>query len=344
MDNPGFLPTVLMNLAALLLGASFVKPIAPRLNFMPEKIIEARGLRVAYGDHVAVQGIDLEVRRGELVGLLGTNGAGKTTLLECLEGLRAPDAGQIRVFGKDPSIRRQARSRTGIMLQEGGFVGDLTVRETVEMWRSLTSDALPVEEALATLFLSDRAGVRVKQLSGGERRRLDVVLATMTGPDLLFLDEPTTGLDAQSRQATWDVIDELQRCGTTIVLTTHYLEEAERLADRLVILHEGRIEVEGSLTEIAHGMEANITFRLPDSATFPADLLERCMQYGSDPRAGGLVRISTQDLQAELLRLLRWAEAEEVQLESFRAGNPTLDEVFASVIRGGSRGEKGERK
>lgn len=302
---------------------------------MSETMVGASGVYFSYGDHQALRDVDLRVEQGELLGLLGTNGAGKTTLLECLEGLRRPSSGQVRVFDRDPARDRAAtRAQMGIMLQEGGFAGELTVRETAELWRGLTSNSLPVEDALARLFLSDRAEVRVKQLSGGERRRLDVVLATMTQPRLLFLDEPTTGLDTQSRQATWDVIEGLRQAGTTIVLTTHYLDEAERLADRLIILHQGRIEAEGTLEEISSGLEATVTFRIADASALPDDVLGRCEVRPAPQRPGDQrVRLQTPSLQEDLLRLLGWAAAAGLTLEELRAGQPTLEDVFMAIVR-----------
>lgn len=188
----------------------------------------------------AVRGVDFSVGRGELFALLGTNGAGKTSTLELLEGLAAPTSGRIRVLGHDPfRERRKVRPRIGVMLQEGGFPSELTPEETLRMWAGCTSGARPVAAALGAVGLERRKDVRVKQLSGGERRRLDLALALLGRPEVLFLDEPTTGPDTEARHETWELVRELRDSGTTIVLTTHYLEEAEELADRLAILHNG---------------------------------------------------------------------------------------------------------
>jgi ABC-2 type transport system ATP-binding protein len=225
-----------------------------------ETIVEVDGLRRSYGRLEVVRGVSLEVRRGELFALLGTNGAGKTTTIEVLEGLRRPSAGQVRVFGVDP-VRDRAvvRRRTGMMLQSGGFTGTLTVGETVELWRALTPHPRPAAEVLELVELERRREVAVEQLSGGERRRLELALAVLGRPELVFLDEPTSGMDPASRRRTWEVVRELQSDGATVLLTTHYLEEAEALADRVAIMHEGAIVVCGPPDEVVQRAPARIT-------------------------------------------------------------------------------------
>ena len=201
-------------------------------------VITVRDLRRRYGGtggrgFEAVRGVTFSVRRGELFALLGTNGAGKTSTMEVLEGLAPPTRGTVRVLGCDPCRdRARVRRRMGIVLQEGGFPPDLTVAETGRMWAGTLSAPRPVPEALDLVGLGHRAGVAVRSLSGGERRRLDLAMAILGRPEVLFLDEPTTGLDPESRRRTWRLIRELLGAGTTVVLTTHYLEEAEELADR----------------------------------------------------------------------------------------------------------------
>ncbi len=214
--------------------------------------IWAEDLRRSYrGGFEAVSGITFSVPYGEIFALLGTNGAGKTSTVELLEGLARPTGGRVRVLGRDPYTERAlVRPRTGVMLQEGGFPSDLTVTETLRMWGGCTSGARPVGEALGMVGLAGRARVRVKQLSGGERRRLDLALALLGRPDVLFLDEPSTGLDAEGRRDTWELVRSLRDCGTTVLLTTHYLEEAESLADRLAIMHAGRIVTSGTPAEV----------------------------------------------------------------------------------------------
>src|ERR1022692_1053659 len=205
-------------------------------------VITVRDLRRRYGSKGghgfdAVRGVSFSVRRGELFALLGTNGAGKTSTMEVLEGLVPPAQGSVRVLGRDPFRERAlVRRRMGIMLQEGGFPSDLTVAETGRMWAGTLSAPRPVAEALELVDLGHRASVAVRSLSGGERRRLGLAMAILGCPEVLFLDEPTTGLDPESRHRTWLLIRELLAAGTTVLLTTHYLEEAEELADRLAIM------------------------------------------------------------------------------------------------------------
>ncbi len=214
-----------------------------------DPLIETHDLRCSYGKFEAVRGIDIMIRRGELYALLGTNGAGKTTTLETLEGHRRETSGSLCVLGGDPrsvAVRR----RIGMMLQESGFAGDLTVSETLELWGRIAGRQDNAQSLLDRLALARRRNVRVAQLSGGERRRLDLAMALYGSPELLFLDEPTTGLDPESRGLVWDLIRALQDDGVTIMLTTHYLEEAEALADRVAIMHDGLIAVEGTLTDL----------------------------------------------------------------------------------------------
>src|SRR4051812_3900237 len=215
-----------------------------------DHVIEVTDLRRGYGGggggFEGGGGGPFLVGRGGLFAPAGTNGAGKTSTVELIEGLAPPAGGHVRVLGHDPYTERRAvRPRIGVMLQEGGFPAELTVAETVRMWAGCTSGARPVGEALEMVGLTGRGKVRVKQLSGGEKRRLDLALALLGRPEVLFLDEPTTGLDAEGRRETWELVRRLRADGTTVLLTTHYLEEAESLADRLAILHEGRIAAEG---------------------------------------------------------------------------------------------------
>ncbi|TWH31553.1 ABC-2 type transport system ATP-binding protein [Isoptericola variabilis J7] len=238
-----------------------------------EPIVSVRGARRRYGDFEAVRGVDLDVHRGELVALLGTNGAGKTSLVELAEGLAPADAGEVRVLGRDPYLERHlVVPRVGIMLQEAGFSSDLTTAETVGMWAGTLSRPRPTAEVLAAVGLAHRADVRVGSLSGGERRRLDLALAILGDPEVLFLDEPTTGLDPESRQATWRLVRGLLADGVTVLLTTHYLEEAEALADRIAIMQAGRIVREGTVAEVTAAEPARIEFAPRDAAGRPVAL------------------------------------------------------------------------
>ncbi|MEU9255811.1 ABC transporter ATP-binding protein [Streptomyces sp. NPDC048270] len=298
---------------------------------MTDTVIDVEGLRRGYaGGFEAVRGVSFSVARGEVFALLGTNGAGKTSTVELLEGLAAPSGGQVRVFGLDPSTRRaEVRPRTGVMLQEGGFPSDLSVAETVRMWSGVTTGARPAAEVLGLVGLGARASVRVKQLSGGERRRLDLALALLGRPEVLFLDEPTTGMDPEGRRDTWALVRELRDQGTTVVLTTHYLEEAEELADRLAILHEGEIVLAGTPAEVTAGRPARIRFTLPDgvpAARLPLSL--RAAAYGQH------VEIRTGRLQESLTELLRWAHDAGVALDRLDARSGSLEEAFLDIAQG----------
>ncbi|MER5295666.1 ABC transporter ATP-binding protein [Streptomyces pharetrae] len=298
-----------------------------------EHVIEVTDLKRVYGGGFeAVRGITFSVARGEVFALLGTNGAGKTSTVELLEGLAPPSEGRVRVLGHDPYEERDAvRPRTGVMLQEGGFPAELTVAETVRMWAGCTSGARPVGEALETVGLGKRAGVRVKQLSGGERRRLDLALALLGGPEVLFLDEPTTGLDAEGRRETWDLVRALRDGGTTVLLTTHYLEEAEELADRLAILHEGRIAAGGTPDEVTSAQPSRISFELPDGyflGDLPALGELGVVGHEVDGRA---VRLRTHELQRAATGLLVWARDAGVELRRLDVRPASLEEAFLGI-------------
>jgi ABC-2 type transport system ATP-binding protein len=296
-----------------------------------ETVIEVDDLRRSYGELEAVRGVSLRVRRGELFALLGTNGAGKTTTIEVLEGLQAPTAGRVRVFGMDPAGERTAvRPRTGVMLQDGGFTGALTVRETVDVWRLLTARARPTTEALELVGLSTRAHASVEHLSGGERRRLELALAVLGRPELLFLDEPTTGMDPASRRRTWELVRQLLSDGTTVLLTTHYLHEAEALADRVAIMHEGEIVVEGTPEEVVRRTPARITFRAPAGACELPELPGAAVGIEA-----GRVTVESRRLQADLSRLLRWADDHAIELGGLAARPASLEDVFLDVITNG---------
>ena len=300
-----------------------------------EHVIEVTDLRRVYGGGFeAVGGISFSARRGEVFALLGTNGAGKTSTVEVLEGLAAPTSGQVRVLGHDPYTERAAvRPRTGVMLQEGGFPSELTVAETTRMWAGCVSGARPEQEALALVGLTGKADVRVKQLSGGERRRLDLALALLGGPEVLFLDEPTTGLDAEGRRDTWDLVRALRDGGTTVLLTTNYLEEAESLADRLAILHEGRIAVTGTPAEVTATQPSRITFELPDG--YHVGDLPPLDQLGVSGHEvdGRAVRLRTRELQRAATGLLVWAERAGVELHRLDVRSASLEEAFLGIAR-----------
>jgi ABC-2 type transport system ATP-binding protein len=304
---------------------------------MPSDVITVTNLHRSYGRGAttfeAVRGLSLSVRRGELFALLGTNGAGKTSTLEVLEGLAPATSGIVRVLGHDPYRERPlVRPRIGIMLQEAGFAGYLSVEETARAWAGTLTAARPVAEVLEQVGLSARAMVAVRQLSGGERRRLDLALAVLGRPDVLFLDEPTTGLDPEGRLATWRLVRGLLAEGTTVLLTTHHLEEAAELADRLAILHEGVVARTGTPAEVTASQPAQIRFAMPVGATLPA--LPHVLDV---VRAGSSVIVHTSALQPTVAALLAWASAHDLELADLNARSASLEEAFLAVAGGVSR-------
>ncbi|PTU55560.1 ABC transporter ATP-binding protein [Sphaerisporangium cinnabarinum] len=286
-------------------------------------VIDVDDLGVRYGDVDAVTHLSFQVEPGELYALLGTNGAGKTSTLEVVEGHRAASSGSVRVLGSSPTERRAVRPRTGIMLQESGFSPDLTVTETVALVGRLSGRSDVVDRVLGLVDLRRAARTRVAQLSGGEKRRLDFATAVYGRPELLFLDEPTTGLDIASRDALWAAVQELRDDGATVVLTTHYLEEAQQRADRVGLMHRGRMRHEGTVDELTRSLPASIRFSLPADAPTPprqAALL-----------AGRSWAIETFELQRDLKQLLDWADAGGVELHGLSAAPTRLDDVFRAV-------------
>ncbi|MFF0187127.1 ABC transporter ATP-binding protein [Streptomyces sp. NPDC005244] len=229
--------------------------------------VDVRGLRKRYGDVTAVDGIDLGIRRGEVFGLLGPNGAGKSTTVEILQGNRRRDAGEVSVLGSDPATGTRAwRARVGIVWQDESAPAELTVDETVRHFANYYPNSRDPEEVIGLVGLEQKAGSRIKSLSGGQRRRLDVALGVIGGPELLLLDEPTTGFDPAARRQFWELIRKLADEGTTILLTTHYLEEAEALADRLAVVARGRVVAEGEPAALRErfGTEATVAWTEAD--------------------------------------------------------------------------------
>ncbi|MEU1119091.1 MULTISPECIES: ABC transporter ATP-binding protein [unclassified Streptomyces] len=307
---------------------------------MTDQVIDVSDLRRVYGGGFeAVRGVSFSVGQGELFALLGTNGAGKTSTVELLEGLAAPAGGRVRVLGHDPYTERAAvRPRIGVMLQEGGFPAELTVAETVRMWAGCTSGARPAAEALEAVGMGRRAGVRVKQLSGGEKRRLDLALALIGRPEVLFLDEPTTGLDAEGRRETWELVRELRDNGTTVLLTTHYLEEAEELADRLAILHEGRIAAEGRVADVVAAQPSHVSFELPEGY-LPGDLPPlAALGVSGHEVTGRRIRMRTGELQRTATELLLWARDARVELTGLDVRAASLEEAFLRIARDAEHG------
>ncbi|MBJ7451257.1 MAG: ABC transporter ATP-binding protein [Blastococcus sp.] len=302
----------------------------------PAAAVTVRGLHRTYGHgasaYEAVRGVDLDVPTGSITALLGTNGAGKTSTLEVLEGLAPATAGSVRVLGLDPVADRAAiRTRMGVLLQRSGFSGDLTVRETLRLWSSTLTRSRPVDDMLALLSLEQRADVRMLALSGGETRRVDLAITLMGSPELAILDEPTTGLDPESRRDVWRLVSDLRDGGATVLITTHYLEEAESLADRLEIMHAGRIVRSGTPTEIAAGHPSTISFAdVPGVPVVPEDLAG----VGRVVHEHGRVTLQTDSLQRSLVALLGWAERHDVELVGLDVSSPSLETVFLAIADG----------
>ncbi len=272
-----------------------------------ELAVDVRGLRKQYGDVVAVDGIDLGIHQGEVFGLLGPNGAGKSTTVEILQGNRDRDAGEVSVLGADPARGTRAwRSRVGIVWQDESAPAELTVDETVRHFARYYPRPRDPEEVIGLVGLEAKAGSRIKALSGGQRRRLDVALGVIGDPELLLLDEPTTGFDPAARRQFWDLIRKLADEGTTILLTTHYLEEAEALADRLAVIARGKVVAEGDPTALRerYGTEATVEWTEPDGS----------------PRTE-----RTQTPTRTVAELMRRFDGE---IPGLRVGRPTLEDVY----------------
>jgi ABC-2 type transport system ATP-binding protein len=298
---------------------------------MTEQAITVRGLRKSYGEHEAVRGIDFEVARGEVFGFLGPNGAGKTTTIEILEGYRARTGGEVSVLGIDPGKpSREWRERIGLVLQECELDPLLTVRETMTEFASFYPDPRSVDETIELVGLAAKRDARVGSLSGGQRRRLDVGVGIIGDPELLFLDEPTTGFDPTARRDAWNMIEGLRALGTTILLTTHYMDEAQHLADRVVILRQGEVVAQGSPEKLGTqlGRETMIRFRLPDG-TDPAQA-GAAVGRSADV-SGNVVTIASTDAQADLYSLLDWARASKLQLNELEVRRPSLEDVFLEL-------------
>jgi ABC-2 type transport system ATP-binding protein len=293
--------------------------------------IEVRGLRRRYGDFEAVRGIDFSVRRGEVFGLLGPNGAGKTTTVEILEGYRTRSGGDARVLGMDPARgERELRERVGIVLQQCGVQSDLTVAELVEMYGRYYERRRPVDELIELVELTEKRDVRAKKLSGGQRRRLDLALALVGDPDLIFLDEPTTGFDAAARRQAWATVRSLCALRKTIFLTTHYMDEAQHLANRVAVMRAGEIIALGRPDELG-GRDlrpAEIRFGLPagyslgDLPHVPA--AERSLE-------GDTVLLLSAEPVRAAHEITGWALEREIDLERFSVSQPTLEDIYLEL-------------
>lgn len=295
----------------------------------PTAAIEVHGVEKSYGDRAVLRGVDLDVRSGEVFCLLGPNGAGKTTIIEILEGYRQADTGTVRVLGFDPATQpRRMCERIGVVLQECGFPKHLRVGELIEAWCAYYPRPRPVDELLDLVELRGEEATSVQQLSGGQRRRLDFALALAGDPDLVFLDEPTTGFDPEARRRCWAAIENLRSLGKTIVLTTHYLDEAERLADRVAILSAGRIQAVGTPRELTRhaGVPARISFAVPAAvAAGDAALPSRLDVVVDGDRVTALAEVPS----VTLATLLAWADRHRIgPLEDLAVTPPDLEEVY----------------
>lgn len=277
-----------------------------------EPAIKVHDLHKRYGEFEAVRGIDIEVKKGEVFGLLGPNGAGKTTTVEILEGYRERTSGDVSVLGHDPQKREIAlRKRIGIVLQSSGIYSHVTPREALGHWASFYPRPRDVEEVLGLMGLGEKADVRTRKLSGGQLRRLDFALALVGDPELIFLDEPTTGFDPQARRAAWETVRSLRELGKTILLTTHYLDEAQALADRVAIVKDGRVLAIGPPRELGVGASHyRVAYR---------------------DGTGELVEIESDDPTRTLHELTSDALARGERLDELSVGRPTLEDVYLEL-------------
>src|SRR6516165_9264608 len=300
--------------------------------------VRVRGLRMSFDGVAVLHGVDFDVRYGEVFCLLGPNGAGKTTTLEILEGFRAPTGGEVRVLGINPAAQpARLRERAGMVLQECGFPRQARVAELIDTWRAYYQNPRPLADLLEVVALAEARNAQVRKLSGGQRRRLDFALALAGDPALNFLDEPTTGFDPEARRRCWAAIENLRHLGKTILLTTHYLDEAERLADRIAILRAGRIELSGTTQEVA--TRAGLVTRI--SFTTPAAL-----RHGQVPLPEGIdlaVRgpesvCHTSNAAMTLRLLLAWAAEHRLgDLDGLAVTAPRLEDTYLQLT--GSAGD-----
>jgi ABC-2 type transport system ATP-binding protein len=294
-------------------------------------VVEVEDLHKSYGHVERLHGISFELQAGEILGFLGVNGAGKTTTIEILEGYRPRDSGRVSVLGTDPAnANREWRNRIGLVLQECELDPVYTVRETITMFARYFSRSTDVKATIDAVGLNDKADDRIGQLSGGQKRRLDVALGLVGDPQVLFLDEPTTGLDPVARREMWTMIDGLRQAGKAIFLTTHYMDEAEHLADRIIILRAGVIAAQGTAEELSAtlGYQTEITFEA--GAGFELDRLRLVMDRDVTIENSSVVLKSNQ-AQTDLTLLLNWAKNEGIELVGLQAIRPSLDDVFVKL-------------
>jgi ABC-2 type transport system ATP-binding protein len=289
--------------------------------------VRVRGLVKSYGSVRAVRGIDLDIKPGEIFALLGPNGAGKTTTVEILEGYRRRDSGEVSVLGYDPGRERaRIKPRVGIVLQKTGVDRYLTVAETIQMYASYYPHPRSPDGVIDLVGLGAKHDSRLTTLSGGQLRRLDMAIALAGDPDVLFLDEPTTGFDPSARREAWEVVKNLASLGKTVLLTTHYMDEAQYLADRVAVISSGLVVAEGPPATLGNRdhAPARIKYRLPDGAVPPDGL-------AGAPDGDGFVQVASKDIVADLHRLTGWALANSVSLDGLEVTRPTLEDVYLSL-------------
>ena len=298
-----------------------------RPTYDESAIIEVSGLTKSYGQVRAVAGVDLRIGRGEVFAMLGPNGAGKTSTVEILEGYRHRDGGEVRVLGLDPGKHGQLlKQQIGIVLQSTGVDQYLTVAETIAMYSGYYPHPRPVDEVIELVGLAPKRNTRVVKLSGGQQRRLDVAIALAGDPEVLFLDEPTTGFDPSARHEAWDVVKNLAALGKTVLLTTHYMDEAQQLADRVAVISEGRIVAEGAPATLAgrDSARATVSFPLPDGVTPPPEL-------GARRSGDGSVEFAPENLARALHELTGWALEHSLTLDGLRVLRPSLEDVYLQL-------------
>jgi ABC-2 type transport system ATP-binding protein len=303
-------------------------------NVVPEPVVVVADLCKDYGQVRAVDGVSFSIHAGEVFALLGPNGAGKTTTVEILEGHRSRTSGSVSVLGHDPATGgREFRERIGIVLQEAGFDEEFSVRELVELYAGLYPRRRDPDDVIALVGLDDKARARTKTLSGGQRRRLDLALGLVGDPELLFLDEPTTGFDPSARHRAWDLVTSLRELGTTIVLTTHYMEEAERLADRVAVIQSGHLIALDTPDQLVRGQGARavISFLLPEGIA-PEAL--PVIGVGGPHVRDAQVDIATADPTRDLQALTQWALERDVGLIGLSMTPPSLEDVYLDLTQG----------
>ncbi len=302
------------------------------MNRSPSVAIEVSQLHKSYGQHEAVCGIDLSVTTGETVAVLGPNGAGKTTTVEILEGLRTRSSGDVRVLGVDPAHGDAAwKERIGVVLQDAKHEGDFTVAETMNMWSAYYRSPRVTSDVLELVGLSEAAATRTRRLSGGQQQRLAVALALVGDPELVFLDEPTTGFDPAARLQAWQTIGNLRSLGVTVLLTTHYMDEAEHLADRIVVISNGRIVADGTSADLAAqaAMPTRISWDAAELA--PALLGDRLRNLLSSDASDSRPELATPDVDEAVRGLFEAASAAEVRLNSLAVLPPTLEDTYLAL-------------